>query len=92
MVALDLLEQLQTVKLAALQPDVEEYQVGAAVGDFRQCAVAIARGARGEAFVLEDARHQIANIGLVIDDENVICHGMRSVFVRSVSCRSRRWS
>ena len=76
-VPLDLLQQLQSVELAALQPDVEKHQMRTAIGDFRQRRIAVARGARGEALVVKDARNQIANIGFVIDNQNVICHGSR---------------
>src|SRR5581483_4862496 len=76
-VLLDLLEQLQAVELGALQPDVEEYQMRTAVGDLRQRGVAVARGARGKSLVVQDARDQLPNGGLVIDDQNVTCHGTR---------------
>src|SRR5665647_1622638 len=61
--ALDLLQQLQAIELAALQPDVEKYQMRAAVGDLRQRRIAVARGPGGES--------------LVIDNQNVTCHGSR---------------
>ena len=77
MVPLDLLQQLQPVELAALQPDVEKHQMRAAIGDFRQRRIAVARGPGGKTLVVENARNQIANIGFVIDNQNVICHGSR---------------
>ena len=88
-VLLDLLEQLQAVELAALQPDVEKHQMRPPVGDLRQRRIAVARGPRGEAFVFENAGNQIANIGFVVDDQNVICHGHLSViaFARCSCCR-----
>src|SRR5665647_894283 len=75
--ALDLLQQLQPIELAALQPDVEEHQMGAAISDFRQRRIAVARGPGGESLVVENARDQIANISFVIDNQNVTCHGSR---------------
>src|SRR6266704_6074544 len=49
----------------------------AAIGNFRQRRIAVARGPGGEALVVENARDQITNIGFVIDNQNVICHGSR---------------
>src|SRR4030088_945259 len=49
----------------------------AAIGDFRQPRIACARGPRGEALVVKNARNQITNICFVIDNQNVICHGSR---------------
>ena len=77
MVALHLLQQLQAIELAALQPDVEEYQMRPAIGDFRQRRIAVARGPGGKTLVVENAGNQIPNICFVIDNQNVICHGSR---------------
>src|SRR3954462_7032443 len=64
-----------------------------AVGDFGQCRVAVAGGPGDEPFVLENARDEIPNIGLVIDNQNFTCHGSRlscqlpveaSIFVESL--------
>ena len=74
MLLLDGIEQLQPVQLAALQPDVEEDQVRPARRDGRQRVVAVARGARAVAFVLQNPGHQIADIGLVVDDQNICGH------------------
>src|SRR6266850_2556840 len=76
-VLFDLFQQLQPVELAALQPDVEKHQMRAAVGNFRERRIAVACGSGAKALVLENARNQIANIGLVIDNQNVICHRSR---------------
>ena len=76
-ILLDLLEQLQPVELAALQPDVEKHQMRPPVGNLGERRIAVACGARGKAFILEDAGDQIANIRLVVDDKNVICHRSR---------------
>ena len=75
-VLLDLLEQLQAVELGALQPDVEEHQMRTAVGDFRQRRIAVARGAGRKSLVVQNARHEIADIGFVIDNQNVTGHGL----------------
>ncbi len=71
---LDGIEQLQAVEPAALEPDVEEQQVGPARLDLVQGGVAVARGAGGVAFVLEQARDQLADVGLVINNQNIGRH------------------
>ena len=75
-VLLDLLEQLQTVELGALQPDVEEHQMRAAVGDLGERRIAVASGPRGEAFILQNARNEVADICFVVDNQNVTGHGL----------------
>ena len=74
MLLLDRVEQLQPVEPAALQPDVEEDQVRPPRLDLAKARVAVARGARAVALVLQDARDQLADIGFVVDDENVGRH------------------
>ena len=76
MILLDLLEQLQAVELGALQPDVEKHQMRAAVGDLAERRIAVARGPGIEAFVLQDARNEVTNIGFVVDNQNVTGHGL----------------
>src|ERR1700719_2752840 len=49
----------------------------AAIGDFGQRGIAVARGACRKALVVEDARNQLADIGLVVDNQNVTRHGSR---------------
>jgi hypothetical protein len=68
---LDLVQQLQPVEPAALQPDVEEKQIGPAAGDFGQRGIAVPRRAGGIAFVLQQARDQLADVAFVVDDQNV---------------------
>ena len=75
-ILLDLLEQLQAVELGALQPDVEKHQMRAAVGDLGQRRIAVARGPGTEAFVVQDARNEVTNIGFVVDNQNVTGHGL----------------
>ena len=76
MILLDLLEQLQAVELGALQPDIEKHQMRAAVGDLGKRRIAVARSAGIEAFVLQDARNEVTNIGFVVDNQNVTGHGL----------------
>src|ERR1700722_11338291 len=74
MLGLDRVQELQPVELGALQPDVEKHQVRPARLDRSDRLVAVARGARIVALVLQDARHQLADVGLVVDDEDVGRH------------------
>ena len=92
-VLLDLLQQLQPVELGALQPDVEKHQMRAAIGDLRQRRIAVARGPGAKTLVVQNARNEVANIGLVVDNQNVTCHGLHlscqlpvaaSIFVSSL--------
>ena len=86
----DDIEQLQAIELAALQPDVEENEVRLARHDGRQGVIAVARGARVVALVLQDSGHQIADVGLVIDNENICGHAYDPfmVFCRSDAAAS----
>ena len=70
LLALDDIEHLDAVQPAALQPDVQDHQLGAARAHGRQRRFTVARGAGGIALVGEDARDQVADIGLIIDDQN----------------------
>ena len=74
--ALDHLEQLQSVELRALQPDVEQKQRRSPVGERLQRLVAVAGGAGLEALVLQHARDQLADVLLVVDYEDVQCHNL----------------
>ena len=68
---LDGVEHLQAVEPAALQPDVEKHQVGPARRNGGERVVAVARGARQVAFILQDAGDQLADIRFVVNDEDV---------------------
>ncbi len=48
----------------------------ASIGDLGQRRIAVARRAGVEAFVLQNARDEVANIGFVVDDQNVTGHGL----------------
>ena len=74
MVLLEDVEQLQPVEPAALQPDVEENQVGPAGDHCGERFFAVAGGARAVAFVLQNAGDQLADIDLVINDQDIGCH------------------
>src|SRR5215475_740170 len=47
------------------------------IGDFIQRRIAVARRPGRKPLVVENARHQFANIGFVIDNQNVTSHGSR---------------
>ncbi len=68
------LQHLQPVQPAALQPDVEEDQVRPSRLHRRERLIRVARGARAEALILEDARDEIADVGLVVDDQDIRTH------------------
>ncbi len=67
-------EHLQPVEAAALQPDVEDDELRAALLDRLQRLVGIAGDARAVAVVLQEARHHLADVRLVIDDQDVRGH------------------
>ncbi len=71
---LDVREHLEAIEPAALQPDVEDDQMRSALLDGAQGLVAVAgRGVR-MTLVLENPGDQLANIGLVVDDQDVCSH------------------
>ena len=67
-------QHLEAVEAAALQPDIENDEMRAALLDRAQRLVAVAGEPRTVTFVLEYAGHEIADVGLVIDDEDVCGH------------------
>jgi hypothetical protein len=71
---LDDVKNLQAVKRAPLQPDIQDHQVRLPVPDGGERFVAVARFARGVAFIGQQAADEHANVGFVIDDEDVSRH------------------
>ena len=69
-------EQLEAVEPAALQPDVEIHQAGPSARNMGQRVVAIARRACDIAFVLQDTGDQFPDICFVVDNQDVIGHGL----------------
>ena len=67
-------EQLQAVKPAALQPDIEENQIRPPRGDGRKRAVAVRGRARAIALVLQNARDELPDVVFVVDYKNIRCH------------------
>src|SRR4051812_49628839 len=47
-----------------------------AVGDLSQRRIAVARSPCGEAFVLQNARNEVADVCFVVDNQNVTGHGL----------------
>ncbi len=76
MLLLDGVEELEAVEPAALQPDVEKHEIGAPRPDLRERIVTFARGACDKALVLQDSGDQFADVGLVVDDQNIECHDL----------------
>ncbi len=65
------IEKLQAVEAAALQPNVEKHQIWPARDDSAQRLIAVARSTGAVAFILQDACDQFANIGFVVDYEDI---------------------
>ena len=75
MLQLDGVQELEAVEPAPLQPDIQEKEVRPPRRDGSECIVAVARGARVVALVLQDAGDQLADICFVVNDEDVGRHG-----------------
>ena len=71
---LEHVEQLQPVEPRALHPDVEENQARPPPRDLVERGIGVMRLPRLVAFVLEDARDEVADVVLVVDDQNVTRH------------------
>src|SRR6266496_5881298 len=67
-------QEIETVELRILQPDIENDERGTPVGERRQRRIAVAREPRLIAFILENPRNELPDVGFVIDDENIGCH------------------
>ena len=78
MLLLEAIEQLKTVELAALQPNVEENEIGPVRNHGGKRLVAVACRARTVSLVLQDARDQFADVRFVVNDQDVGCHGVRN--------------
>jgi len=74
MVLLERVEQLQAVEAAALQPNVEENEIGPARNHCAERLVGIGGRARTLAFVLQDAGDQLANIRVIVHNEDIGWH------------------
>ena len=67
-------EQRKPVEARSLQPDVEEDQPRRAIGNCRERAVGIVCRAGFVALVAQDTGDKLADVFLVVDDENIRRH------------------
>ena len=74
MVLLERVEQLQAVEAAALQPNVEENEIGPARNHRAERLVGIGGRARTVAFVLQNAGDQLADIRFIVHNEDIGWH------------------
>jgi hypothetical protein len=68
------IEHLKPVQPAALQPDVQEHEVGPPRFDCGECLFGRTCGAGAVSLVFQNAGHEVADVGLVVDDQNVSAH------------------
>jgi hypothetical protein len=71
MVAPDCLEDVDTVHPAVLEPDVKDQQARRPGANGRHRIVGIGGKPRVIALVAENVRDHLANVALVIDDQNI---------------------
>ena len=76
--AFEHVEQLQPVHAAAGHPDVEDDAGRLARADAGKRGVRIARRSDRIAFVLAECRRQLADVGLVVDNEDIADHAWAS--------------
>ncbi len=74
MLLLDDIKEIETVELRSHQPDVEDDERRPPRGDFGQCSIAVVGKTRLVPLILENAGDQLADIGFVINDQNVSGH------------------
>ena len=78
-ILLERVEELQPVEAAPLQPDVEEDEVRPARHHRSERLVAVGGRAGAVAFVLQDAGDQLADIRLIVYDQDVGCHDQTAI-------------
>src|SRR5207344_1622402 len=76
-------EELQPVETAPLEPDVEEDEVRPARHHRSERLVAVGGRAGAVAFVLQDAGDQLADIRLIVYDQDVGCHDQTAIVLLS---------
>ena len=67
-------QQFDPVHATALQPDIEDDEAGPAFGQRRECAFGMGSGAGFKAFIAQHAGHQLADIGFIVDDQDIKGH------------------
>jgi hypothetical protein len=76
--ALDHIKQREAVEPAAFKPDVEQDEVRPPRLNRADRIVRILRRADRIAFILQNTRHQFADIRFVVDNKNIGCHTLNS--------------
>src|ERR1700746_2581625 len=76
MLLLEAVEQLQTVKPATLEPNIEENQIGPTGTHGGKRLVAVAGRAGAMTLVLQNACDQLADIRLIVNDQDIGCHAV----------------
>ena len=85
---LDLVQQRQPVEAAALKPDVQHHEGRPPLLDGGKRRVTVAGRARAITLVIKDAGDHLTDIGLVIDDQDVIGHGSSLVLWSLIGIRT----
>ena len=67
-------QQLDPVHATALQPDIENDKAGPAFGQRHECAFGMGSGAGFKALIAQHAGHQLADIGFIVDDQDIKGH------------------
>src|SRR5690606_34511827 len=70
-VAADLLEDLDPVKAALLEPDVEDDEIGRGFVDRREGGITVPGEPGAVSLVPEDVGDELADVGFIVHDENV---------------------
>jgi hypothetical protein len=73
---LDCLDQSQPVEARALQPHVDERERRAPLADRFERRVAVERGPRFVTLVLHDPGHEVADVALIVDNQNIKRHDL----------------
>jgi len=87
MACLDQVEDLQPVEARALQPDVQEDEVRTPRLDGGERLVGAPRSPAAVTFVVQDAGDEVADVGLVVDDQKI---GAQAASPRSGGPSARR--
>ena len=74
--AFDFIKQIQPVEARPLQKHVKEHERGTTICNGRKRRITVRCGPRRIAFILQHAGDEITDICLIIDDQNVECHGL----------------
>ena len=74
MAAPDLVEHLETVQLRPLEPNVQEHGARRLCVDLRQRRTPVPCVTHVVTLIAQDRRDRVADLGLVIDDQNVCRH------------------